>query len=48
VDKSSETFHSLAQLSTETVDNSSELWIRTAMKEEFRQFVTFECRDTCG
>jgi hypothetical protein len=48
VDKSSETFHSLAQLSTETVDNSSELWIRTAMEEEFRQFVTFEYRDTCG
>jgi hypothetical protein len=48
VDKSPEIFHSLAQLSTETVDNSSELWIRTAMKEEFRQFVTFECRDTCG
>jgi hypothetical protein len=48
VDKSPETFHSPAYLSTEIVDNSSKLWIKTAMKEDFRQIVTFECRDACG
>jgi hypothetical protein len=48
VDKSSETFHSLVHLSTVSVDKFSNLWIKAAMKEEFRQFVTFECRDTCG
>src|SRR5215203_771034 len=48
VDKSSETFHSLAYLSTETVDNSSRLWIKTVVIEECRWVVTFECRDTCG
>src|SRR5215204_4795636 len=48
VDKSSETFHSLAQLSTVSVDNSSKLWIKAATNKGFRQVVTFECRDACG
>jgi hypothetical protein len=48
VDKSPETFHSPAHLSTEIVDKSSKLWIKTAVKEESRQIVTFECRDACG
>src|ERR671912_1961966 len=48
VDKSSETFHSLVHLSTISVDNSSKLWIKAAMKEELRRFVTFVCRNTCG
>jgi hypothetical protein len=48
VDKSPESFHSLLHLSTETVDNSSKLWIRSAGNKEFRQFVAFEWREACG
>src|SRR5919112_3438185 len=48
VDKSSENFHRLLRLSTETVDNASKLWLRITEMERFRQFVSFECRDTCG
>src|SRR5918997_1127531 len=48
VDKPSEIFHSLVYLSTESVDNSSKLWIKAAMKEESRQVVTFACRAACG
>jgi hypothetical protein len=48
VDKSSETFHNPVQLSTETVDNSSKLWIKTAVIEEFRQVIIFDLIDTCG
>src|ERR671921_2885408 len=48
VDKSSESFHRLLRLSPETVDKSSKLWIIITEMERFRQFVSFECRDTCG
>src|SRR5215203_4075596 len=48
VDKSSETFHNQVRLSTETVDNSSDLWIKPAVTEECRQVVAFDPRDACG
>jgi hypothetical protein len=48
VDKSSETFHNQIRLSTETVDNSSDLWIKPAVTEEFRQVAAFDPRDACG
>jgi hypothetical protein len=48
VDKSSETFHNQVRLSTETVDNSSDLWIKPAVTEEFRQVAAFDPRDACG
>jgi hypothetical protein len=48
VDKSSETFHNQIRLSTETVDNSSDLWIKLAVTEEFRQVAAFDPRVACG
>jgi hypothetical protein len=48
VDKSSDTFHNPVRLSTISVDNSSKLWIKAAVTEEFRQFVAFETIDACG
>src|SRR5919202_114612 len=48
VDKSSESFHSPGQLSTETVDNSCKLWIKMAINKEPRLFETFDRSSTCG
>src|SRR5215213_5840159 len=48
VDKSPESFHSQGRLSTETVDKSLRLWIRSALNKEFRQFVAFDRSSTCG
>src|SRR5215203_551089 len=48
VDKSSDTFHNPVRLSTISVDNSSKLWIKAAVTEEFRLFVAFETIDACG
>jgi len=48
VEKSSETFHNPVWLSTETVDNSSKLWIKTAVPEEFRQSAAFDTINACG
>jgi hypothetical protein len=48
VDKSTESLHSAIQLSTETVDNSPNLWIESEPIEDSRQFVAFERRQACG
>src|SRR5918993_5440728 len=48
VDKSPKFFHNRNQLSTEIVDNSSRLWIRSAIIKESRLIAIFDMSTTCG